>query len=133
VSIATESPKPLANYPFLREAGGLLFLSGVSARQKDGTIAGVARHSGATTYDVAAQLRAIITNITESLQSVGGTLADLVDVTIFVADMADYPAMNGEYNKWFASDGPARTTVGVSQLPHPDMVIELKVVARRPD
>ncbi|MDH4984220.1 RidA family protein [Aminobacter anthyllidis] len=130
---ATERPKPLANYPFLREAGGLLFLSGVSARQKDGTIAGVIRQSGEANYDVAAQLRAIIANITESLQSVGGTLADLVDVTIFVTDMAYYPAMNGEYNKWFGPDGPARTTVGVSQLPHPDMVIELKVVARRPD
>nr|WP_246591402.1 Rid family hydrolase [Aminobacter anthyllidis] len=79
---AAERPKPLANYPSLREAGGLLFLSGVSARQKDGTIAGVIRQSGEANYDVAAQLRAIIANITESLQSVGGTLADLVDVNL---------------------------------------------------
>ncbi|MBE1205275.1 RidA family protein [Aminobacter carboxidus] len=128
----TERPTPLANYPFLREAGGLLFLSGVSARRKDGTIAGVDRLSGEVRYDVAEQLRAIVANITETLHAAGGTLADLVDVTIFLTDMADYPAMNGEYNRWFASDGPARTTVGVSQLPHPDMVVELKVVARRP-
>jgi len=134
VSITTsERPKPLANYPFLREAGGLLFLSGVSARQKDGTIAGVTRQAGKASYDVAEQFRAIIANITETLRSVDGTLSDLVDVTIFLTDMADYPAMNGEYNKWFGPDGPARTTVGVSQLPHTDMVVELKVVARRPD
>lgn len=134
MSITTsERPKPLANYPFLREAGGLLFLSGVSARQKDGTIAGVSRQAGEVSYDVAKQFRAIIANITETLHSVNGTLSDLVDVTIFLTDMAYYPAMNGEYNKWFGPDGPARTTVGVSQLPHPDMVVELKVVARRPD
>jgi len=130
---AADRPKPLANYPFLREAGGLLFLSGVSARQKDGTIAGVSRQAEAVSYDVAAQFRAIIANITETLGAANGTLSDLVDVTIFLTDMAYYQAMNGEYNKWFGPDGPARTTVGVSQLPHPDMVVELKGVARRPD
>nr|WMC96691.1 RidA family protein [Aminobacter aminovorans] len=130
---AADRPKPLANYPFLLEAGGLLFLSGVSARQKDGTIAGVSRQAGEAIYDVAEQFRAIVTNITETLRAVDGTLSDLVDVTIFLTDMAYYPAMNREYNKWFGPDGPARTTVGVRQLPHPDMVVELKVVARRPD
>lgn len=130
---AANRPKPLANYPFLREAGGLLFLSGVSARQKDGTIAGVSRQVEGVSYDVAAQFRAIIDNITETLDSADCALSDLVDVTIFLTDMAYYPAMNGEYNKWFGPDGPARTTVGVSQLPHPDMVVELKVVARRTD
>ncbi|WP_378942174.1 RidA family protein [Mesorhizobium sp. ANAO-SY3R2] len=130
---AAERPRPLANYPFLREVGGLVFLSGVSARQKDGTIAGVSRVENAgVTYDVAEQLRAIIANINETLASIGGTLADLIDVTIFLTDMAYFPAMNGEYNRWFGPDGPTRTTVGVSQLPHPDMVIELKVFARKP-
>lgn len=122
--------KPLANYPYLRQAGGLLFLAGVSARLPDGTIAGVARDAGGTIgHDVAQQLRAIIANITATLATRGATLADLVDITVYLTDMADYGAMNAEYNTWFGADGPARTTVGVKQLPHPDMVIELKVVA----
>ncbi|MDW5316932.1 RidA family protein [Rhizobium sp. PL01] len=127
---ATGRAKPLANYPYLRQAGGLLFLSGVSARQPDGTIAGVVRvDDGTISYDVAAQLRAILTTITATLSSNGSRFTDLVDVTIYLTDMADYRAMNGEYNVWFGPDGPARTTVGVKELPHPDMVVELKVVA----
>ncbi|WP_428425494.1 RidA family protein [Pararhizobium sp.] len=122
--------KPLANYPYLRQAGGLFFLAGVSARQPDGTIAGVARGAdGTIAYDVAQQLRAIIANIATTLATRGATLADLVDVTVYLTDMADYGAMNAEYNRWFGADGPTRTTVGVKQLPHPDMVVELKVVA----
>lgn len=127
---ATARAKPLANYPYLRQAGGLLFLSGVSARQPDGSIAGTVRSSdGTVTYDVAAQLRAILKTITSTLSSNGSRFSDLVDVTIYLTDMADYRAMNSEYNTWFGPDGPARTTVGVKELPHPDMVIELKGVA----
>jgi len=128
-----ERLKPLANYPFLREVGDLLFLSGVSARQKDGSIAGTTRHvDGSVSHDVAEQLRAIFGNISKTMRSVGGTIEDVVDVTIFLTDMADFPAMNAEYNKWIGANGPARTTVGAPALPHPDMVVELKVVARKP-
>ncbi|WP_457588229.1 RidA family protein [Ensifer canadensis] len=125
--------KPLANYPDLRRAGGLLFLSGMSARQADGTIAGTARAAdGQATYDVAEQLRVILRKIGETLARNGGSFGDIVDVTVFLTDMRHYRAMNDEYNMWFAADGPARTTVGVNELPHPDMVVELKVVARAP-
>lgn len=129
-----ERLKPLANYPFVRELNGTLYLSGVSARQKDGTIAGTVRHAdGTVTYDVVEQLRTIMANIGETLRSVGGGIEHVVDVTIFLTDIPAYfQAMNGEYNKWFGADGPTRTTVGAHQLPHPDMVIELKVVARKP-
>lgn len=128
-----ETVKPLANYPELRRAGGLLFVSGMSARQADGTIAGAARGpDGAATHDVAEQLRVILRKVSETLARNGGRFGDIVDVTVFLTDMRDYKAMNDEYNIWFAGDGPARTTVGVSELPHPDMVVELKVVARAP-
>ncbi len=128
-----ETVKPLANYPELRRAGGLLFVSGMSARQADGTIAGTTRvANGTAIHDVAEQLRVILRKVGETLTRNGGSFADIVDVTVFLTDMRDYRAMNDEYNIWFASDGPARTTVGVRELPHPDMVVELKVVARAP-
>lgn len=127
------SVKPLANYPELKPAGGLLFVSGMSARQADGTIAGTDRAAdGVTTHDVAEQLRVILRKVGETLARNGGRFGDIVDVTVFLTDMRNYEAMNEEYNRWFAADGPARTTVGVSELPHPDMVVELKVVARAP-
>lgn len=130
---ASGAVKPLANYPDLKREGGLLFLSGMSARQADGTIAGAARAAdGAETYDVAEQLRVILRKVGETLARNGGCFGDIVDVTVFLTDMRHYRAMNDEYNMWFAVDGPARTTVGVNELPHPDMVVELKVVARAP-
>lgn len=126
----TAAVKPLANYAELRRAGGLLFLSGISARQADGTIAGTqVAADGKRVHDVAVQLRTILQKASDTLERNGARLDHLVDVTIFLTDMADYGAMNEEYNRWFAAGGPARTTVGVRALPHPDMVVELKVVA----
>lgn len=122
--------KPLANYAELRRAGGLLFLSGISARQADGTIDGThVTVDGRRVHDVVAQLRTILQKASDTLQRNGVRLDHLVDVTIFLTDMADYGAMNDEYNRWFVAGGPARTTVGVHALPHPDMVVELKMVA----
>ncbi|HEV7322255.1 MAG TPA: RidA family protein [Ensifer sp.] len=122
--------KPLANYAELRRAGGLMFLSGMSARQADGTIAGTAvSDDGRRVHDAALQLRVILQKVADTLERHAARIDQLVDVTIFLTDMADYRAVNDEYNSWFSTDGPARTTVGVSALPHPDMVVELKVVA----
>ncbi|HEV7306646.1 RidA family protein [Ensifer sp.] len=129
---ASGSPaiKPLANYAELRRAGGLVFLSGMSARQADGTIAGTeVSTDGRRRHDAAEQLRVILRKVADTLERHGEGFDQLVDVTIFLTDMADYRAVNDEYNRWFSTDGPARTTVGVSALPHPDMVVELKVVA----
>lgn len=132
-AVVQDNIKPLANYPDLRRADGLLFVSGMSARQADGTIAGTTKAAdGAAIHDVAEQLRVILRKVGETLARNGGRFGDIVDVTVFLTDMRDYKAMNDEYNIWFAGDGPARTTVGVRELPHPDMVVELKVVARAP-
>jgi 2-aminomuconate deaminase len=46
--------------------------------------------------------------------------------------MRDFDAYNEVYGEFFGFDGPARTTVAVHQLPHPDLLIEIKAVAFRP-
>jgi 2-aminomuconate deaminase len=53
-------------------------------------------------------------------------------VSTFLRDMADFPAYNAVYGEFFGSDGPARTTVAVAALPHPQLLIEIKAVAYRP-
>ena len=64
------------------------------------------------------------------LQAAGLELKDLVDVTTFLMDMADFPGYNEVYNRYFEkSSGPARTTVAVAALPHPNLLIEMKGIA----
>jgi 2-aminomuconate deaminase len=46
--------------------------------------------------------------------------------------MADFAGYNEVYSEFFGYEGPARTTVAVAQLPHPQLLIEIKVVAYRP-
>jgi 2-aminomuconate deaminase len=114
----------LANYPHARALNGLIFVSGVSCRRPDGTHEGVG--------DIRAQTRAVIQNIGVILEAAGATLADVVDLTVFLVDMGDYAGMNEAYNEFFgAPKGPARTTVAVHQLPHPNLLIEIKAVAQK--
>jgi 2-aminomuconate deaminase len=64
-------------------------------------------------------------------------LEHLVDLTVFLVDMADYDGFNEVYNQYFdAVSGPTRTTVAVKQLPckPPNrLLIEIKAVALAPN
>ena len=123
----------LANYPHAREVDGLIFVSGVSSRRPDNSHVGVTIHEdGRVEKDIREQTRAVIENIGTILGAAGAALNDLVDLTVFLVDMKDYAGMNEVYNEYFnAENGPARTTVAVHQLPHPNLLIEIKGVARR--
>jgi 2-aminomuconate deaminase len=46
--------------------------------------------------------------------------------------MNDFVGYNEVYANYFGHDGPARTTVGVQQLPHPHLLIEIRVMAYKP-
>ena len=63
------------------------------------------------------------------LEASGARLENLVDVTVFLTDMArDFPAYNKLYAEYFAGVDACRTTVGITALPTP-IAIELKCVA----
>jgi 2-aminomuconate deaminase len=121
----------LANYPHARRVGDLIFVSGVSSRRADNTHEGVTiNDDGSVELDIRAQTRAVIKNIRVILQAAGADLEHIVDLTVFLVDMKDYGGMNDVYNEYFnAQTGPSRTTVAVHQLPHPNLLIEIKVVA----
>jgi 2-aminomuconate deaminase len=59
-------------------------------------------------------------------------LQDVVEVSTFLVDMNDFAGYNEVYGEFFQSDGPARTTVAVHQLPHPHLLIEIRAVAYKP-
>lgn len=123
-----------ANYPLVRRAGDFLFVSAVAAKQPDGSIAGASTDAqGTMSLDIREQTRATLNNVQKSLQSAGAGLDNLVELTGYLVNMADFGGYNAVYNQYFSgADGPARTTVAVHQLPHPHYLVEIKGVAWKP-
>ena len=124
---------PRGTFPHFRRAGDFIFVSGTSARRADDSIAGATLDaSGRPLLDIRAQTRAVLENIGAVLAGAGAALADVVEVSTFLTDMADFAAYNSVYSEFFDYQGPARTTVAVAALPHPHLLIEIKAVAYRP-
>lgn len=122
--------RPRGAYPHFRRAGDFIYVSGTSARRADDSIAGAAAGSGGTPLlDIRVQTRAVIENIRDILAAAGASLADLVEVSTFLVSMDDFAGYNEVYGEFFGVDGPARTTVAVAQLPHPQLLIEIRAVA----
>ncbi|MDN5864919.1 MAG: RidA family protein [Gammaproteobacteria bacterium] len=131
-----DAPPPVGHYPHARRLGRLLFLSGVGPR-KPGTkdIPGVTLDDSGQVggYDIAAQTRSVFENVEAILRSAGLGLADLVDVTVFLTDMArDFKTFNALWAERFPDNPPCRTTVEVGALPTP-IAVELKCIAAWPE
>jgi 2-aminomuconate deaminase len=125
--------KPRGSFPHFRRAGDFIFVSGTSSRRADDSIAGADRAAdGAAVLDIRAQTRAVLENVRDILESAGAALADVVEVSTYLVSMADFAGYNEVYSEFFGYEGPARTTVAVAQLPQPQLLIEIKVVAYRP-
>jgi 2-aminomuconate deaminase len=121
----------LAHYPHARVVGDTIYVSGISSRRFDNTHDGVTLHAdGTKTLDIKAQTRAVLQNIDVILRGAGAGLERVVDITVFLVDMKDYAGMNEVYNEFFTKElGPTRTTVAVHQLPHPNLLVEMKAIA----
>lgn len=125
--------KPRGKYPHIKRAGDFLFVSGTSARRADNTIAGAEVDEFGTPHlDIREQTKAVIENVRDILRSAGARLEDAVEVTTYLVNMNDFAGYNEVYGEYFAYDGPARTTVAVRQLPHPHLLIEIRVMAYKP-
>lgn len=123
---------PRGAYPPVKVVGDFIFVSGASSRRPDNTIAGVdiLDEMGTKYLNVETQTREVLNNIDKNLQKVGSSIKDVVDVSTFLVNMNDFAGYNKAYAEFFnAETGPARTTVAVHQLPHPDLVVEIKVTA----
>jgi 2-aminomuconate deaminase len=129
---SSRAPEPVGLYPHARQAGNLLFLSGIGPRKRGSReIPGVklAPDGTVASYDIEAQCRSTFENVRAILEDAGVRWEDLVDVTVFLVDMArDFPAFNRVYAQYFAGARPCRTTVEVTALPTP-IAIELKCIA----
>jgi 2-aminomuconate deaminase len=108
-------------------------VSGTRSRRPDNSIAGVSVDAtGTTTIDIASQTRAELASIRDILVTEDSSLADAVEITAFLVDMADCGGYNAVYGEFFGHAGPAPTTVAVHQLPHPHLRIGIKAIAFKP-
>lgn len=127
-------PEPVGAYPHAKRVGNLLFISGMGPRRRgDASIPGVTldERGRVAAYDIATQCRAVFDNLRFILEDAGARWENIVDVTTFLTDMADFAAYNAVYAEYFAGPGrpnPSRTTVAVTALPTP-IAVELKVIA----
>ena len=125
--------KPRGRFPHIRRAGDFLFVSGTSSRRPDDTIEGAETDAaGNVNRDIRIQTRAVIRNIADILDSEGAGLDNLGEVSSCLVSMDVFAAYNEVWAEFFTEGGPTRTTVAVRQLPHPDLLIEMKAVAHLP-
>jgi 2-iminobutanoate/2-iminopropanoate deaminase len=79
--------------------------------------------------DVSAQAVRVMENIAAVLAVAGRGFDDVIKTTIFLADMADFVAVNEVYGRYFSGHKPARSTVAVNGLPR-GVLLEIEVIAR---
>jgi 2-aminomuconate deaminase len=133
---AEQAPKPVGAYPHARRVGNLLFLSGVGPRNpvNDEIPGNIYDASGnLVSCDIALQCHTVFANVRTILKASGAHWEDLVDVTVFLTDIArDFATYNKIYAEYFTTSQPCRTTLGITALPTP-IAIELKCIAAIPE
>jgi 2-iminobutanoate/2-iminopropanoate deaminase len=103
------APQPVSAYSQAIQSGSLLFLAGqIPLDPSTGKLV-----SGS----IAEETDRIMSNLRAVLSAAGATLDNVVKTTIYLTDMADFPAFNQAYAGYFTKDPPARTTVAVAALP----------------
>ncbi len=131
--VLKESAQPLGNYPHIKRVGDFIYVSGTSSRRNDNTHIGAEQDEhGKWQLDIRLQTEAVLKNIEKLIQSMNANLKDVSDITTFLVDMKDFKGYNEVYGKFFDHTGPTRTTVAVHQLPHPNLLIEIKAIVYKP-
>ena len=101
--------------------GKLVFISGMTARRADGTIAGIG--------DIEAQTRQVCENIKAAVEAAGGTLDDVCRVDVFVRNIEHFERIHRVRKEYFAAPPPASTMVEVTKMVSPDYLIEINAIA----
>jgi len=119
--IATDrGPKAIGPYSQAIRAKGFVFVSGQIPLDPvtQQLVAG----------NVQAQTERVLENLKGIVEAAGSSLDRVVRVTVFLADMNEFAAMNEVYGRYFQNQPPARSTVQVARLPR-DVRVEIDVIA----
>lgn len=120
IKIEPDALAPYAISPGWK-VGDMLFLSGQAAIDDHGTIIGV------DNFD--AQLEQTFNNVDNILETAGSDRSNIVKVTIYLTDIGNFPKIVDARKKYFSEPYPADTTVEVSALALPELMIEIDVIA----
>ena len=101
--------------------GRLVFISGMTARRPDGTIAGIG--------DITAQTKQVCENIKAAVEAAGGTLDHVCRVDVYVRNMEHFDAIHKVRRDYFGAPAPASTMVEVAKMTSPDYLIEINAIA----
>jgi 2-iminobutanoate/2-iminopropanoate deaminase len=118
----TSGPKAIGPYSIATEANGLVFVSG--------QVAFVPGTTDRVEGGVVGEAEQVMENIGGILGDVGLGYSDIVKTTIFLADIADFAAVNEVYARFVGEAPPARSTFQVSALPA-GFRVEIEVIAAR--
>ncbi|NIV35032.1 MAG: hypothetical protein GWN58_37920 [Anaerolineae bacterium] len=108
--ISTEqAPAAVGPYSQAVKAGGFVFTAG-----QLGLVPGAKELAGP---DIESQTRQALQNLKATLEAAGSCLNHAVKATVYLSDIADFPAMNAVYAQFFSETPPARAAVQVAALP----------------
>lgn len=93
--------------PMPKVHNNLIFISGQGAND-NGAVQGM---------DIEAHARKVLDNVKDLVEAGGGTMDSILQLTVYLATLEDYEAMNKVYRTYFPNGGPARTTVAVAGVP----------------
>lgn len=122
VTLGGDVPAPVGAYSPAVRAGNLLFVSGQVPRDP--------RTGALGADDIAGQTRQVLRNLEHVLAAASATLADVVSVTVYLADENDWTAFNDVYRTVFRSPYPSRTAVGARLR---GILVEVSAIAVLPD
>ncbi len=112
--------KPLGSYCQSARRGNIVATAGVAAVDKNGQVVGG--------NDIIAQTRATLDNLKYALEAAGASISDVIKVTVFLTDFANYKGFNTAFDEYFAKDPPARATVR-ADLVIPALLVEIDAIA----
>jgi 2-iminobutanoate/2-iminopropanoate deaminase len=120
-STPPNTPTPIGPYSHVARVGQFITIGGTAGVDPaTGQLAGP---------DVGSQAARIIDSFAVMLDSVGSDLEHVVHVNVFLAQMSDFDAMNAAYVSRMGAHRPARTVIGVRELPKPGILVTMNLTA----
>ena len=120
-STPPNTPKPIGPYSHIAKVGSFITIGGTAGVDPaTGQLAG---------SDVASQTKQILDSFQVMLESVGSDLEHVVHINIFLKNMSDFDEMNRAYIEKMGDHRPARTVIGVSELPKPGVLLTMNLTA----
>jgi 2-iminobutanoate/2-iminopropanoate deaminase len=120
VIVSDKAPAPVAAYSQAIRAGDFLFLSGQIPLDPE--------TNQLVSGGIESETRRVLDNLAAVLEAGGATFADVVKMTVYLADMQDFAAFNAVYMSYFPEQPPARATVAVLGLPR-GVRVEIDAIA----